>query len=97
LSYRPEPNDIGLQLNLSSAYFAAGRYDNVIALLTGLLRRAPALPHPDRVHFTLGLAYEKKSQWAAAAEQYREALQLNPQLTAAQNQLNALQSRLAQH
>lgn len=92
-----EPNDIGLQLNLSSAYFAAGRYDNVIVLLTGLLRRAPALPHPDRVHFTLGLAYEKKSQWAAAAEQYREALQLNPQLTAAQNQLNALQSRLAQH
>ncbi len=92
-----EPNDIGLQLNLSSAYFAAGRYDNVIALLTGLLRRAPALPHPDRVHFTLGLAYEKKSQWAAAAEQCREALQLNPQLTAAQNQLNALQSRLAQH
>jgi len=92
-----QPADSGLRMNLASAYYTAGRFDDSILLLSDLLRRDPNFAHPDEVHFTLGLDYEKKSEWAAAAEQYRHALQINPQLTLAQQHLDAVQSHLPAH
>lgn len=89
-----QPEDSGLQMNLASAYYAAGRTDDSISLLRDLLRRDPNWTRADEAHFILGLDYEKKSQWAAAAEQYRESLQINPQSTVAQEHLDAIQSRI---
>jgi protein O-mannosyl-transferase len=92
LSIRPE--DSGLRMNLASADYGAGRFDDSISMLNELLRRDPNFAHADEAHFMLGLDYEKRSEWAAAAEQYRQALQANPQLTLAQQHLDAIQSHL---
>ena len=94
---RVNPNDSGVRMNLASAYYSAGRFDDSISLLSDLLRRDPHWAHADEAYFTLGLDYEKKSDWVAAAQQYRQALQLNPQLSPSQEHLNAIQSRLPAH
>ncbi len=88
------PDDSGLRLNLASVYGDAGRIVDSISLLSDLLRDDPKFVHADQAHFTLGLDYEKNSRWAAAADQYRQALQLNPQFTPARQHLDAIQSRI---
>ncbi len=89
-----QPGNSGVRMNLASSYYGAGRYDDSIALLLDLLRRDPNWEHADQVHLTLGFDYEKKSEWTAAAEQYRQALQLNAHLTPAQVRLDAIQSQV---
>jgi tetratricopeptide (TPR) repeat protein len=66
------PGSVSARLTLAQAYAASGSLDDAIASLEGLVDRAP------RVAATLGRYQEQAGRFLAAADNYTNALELNP-------------------
>jgi Flp pilus assembly protein TadD len=75
----PAETDLATKLKeeYAKAYEAtqAGRYDEAERLYKDILAKAPGLAV---VHFNLGYVYRQKKDFAAAEEQYRRAVELEP-------------------
>lgn len=71
----------------TQASYQLNRYDAAIAFGERLVRAQPTA----RNYYNLGAAYEAKQALAAAAQQYRQALSLDPSLAAAKQKLEQLE------
>jgi Flp pilus assembly protein TadD len=69
------------------------RYEPGIALLLGVIERAPTLTAP---HVDLGIAYARTGALDRAEASLRKALELDPQHPAAHNELGVVQRRKGQ-
>lgn len=84
------PSSTILRQTLANSLFALGRFPEVLRECQEILRLDPRMDHADQVHLSMALTYEKMGNPAAALAEYRQALQLNPQLDAAQKRIAAL-------
>jgi tetratricopeptide (TPR) repeat protein len=89
-----QPQNTSVRAALATALYFAGRVDESIAQLQQVLRADPAWQHADDIHAALGLDYEKQSNWSAAAGEYEQALNLNPQQQMAQQRLPVVRAHL---
>ncbi|MGD0839932.1 MAG: tetratricopeptide repeat protein [Candidatus Acidiferrales bacterium] len=89
-----QPQNSSVRAALATALYFAGRVDESIAQLQQVLRADPTWQHADDVHAALGLDYEKQSNWSAAAAEYEQALNLNPQQRMAQQRLPVVRAHL---
>src|SRR5215831_1954376 len=69
------PADPMLQDDLAVAYSSSGDVSGAVKLLTALVQQDPT--SADR-HARLGIAYTQQSQFRQAADEFREALRLDP-------------------
>ncbi len=70
-----------------AAYFAVGRYDDVLTLAAHNQNTAPEL---EETYYWRGRVYEAQAQSQQAASAYRRALGYNPNFEAARQALNSL-------
>ena len=89
-----QPQNTSVRAALATALYLAGRVDESIAQLQQILSADPNWEHADDIHVTLGLDYEKQSNWSGAAAEYERALALNPQQQMAQQRLPVVRQHL---
>lgn len=89
---RHEANSSSCLAAAAVAYQQLGEYEQALALGLRLLAVQPSAQN----HNNVGAAYESKGDWLAAKRHYAEAVALAPHLAEAQNNLNRINTRLAE-
>jgi tetratricopeptide (TPR) repeat protein len=72
---RNAPADEVLQLNLADAYLKNGNADEALKTVSAIVQEHPS---SFQAHSNLGVVYSQQSRFAEAAQEFREALRLNP-------------------
>jgi tetratricopeptide (TPR) repeat protein len=75
-------------ISLGVALYQTGRVDEAIEELLAALRLHPQPFQASVAHYNLGLNYEAKKYWDAAAAEYQQALELTPGFTQARERLD---------
>ncbi len=70
-SAKENPNDAHAQLNLGSAYYAAGDLDAAFGAFQNSVRLSPGLDH---AHYYLGVLYAKRGDKAKAREELEKVI-----------------------
>jgi protein O-mannosyl-transferase len=86
-----EPDNLDAYIDLAGALAQQGQLDAAIDQLLDALRAGPHAPEAYLVHFELGVIYEGKQLWVAAARQYQQSLDLKPDFAPARARLRPLQ------
>jgi len=98
-SVQLDPADLTAHVNLATSFYQSGQLDAARdELLAGLASNKDSRAGLDPqalyiAHFKLGDIYQLKGNWQAAAQEYQEVLQINPDLVAAREQLEAIRAR----
>jgi protein O-mannosyl-transferase len=92
-----DPGFLDASINLSITLAEEGDMDGAINLLVSALQSNPRGPHADAAWFNLGNILAHKSDWQAAANAYKHALDINPDLNAARQRLESVEAEQAVH
>lgn len=90
-----QPSSIIARQSLANSFSALNRFPDAIHEWQELLRLNPSMDHADQVHLFIAMNFEKAGNPAAALAEYRQALQINPRLQAAQKRIAALSAQPA--
>ncbi|KXK02681.1 MAG: TPR repeat-containing protein [Chlorobi bacterium OLB4] len=80
-------NDIG------TYHMKLGNYDEALIWFE-LALKAKRYDHYEFAHFNLGVLFERKGMWFEAVEEYRKAIEINPDYDPAKRAFLALQGKL---
>ena len=92
------PSNGAFRDTLGWGYYQLGEYQKAVEELTAALELMGETERPwDRalVHYHLGMAYAAQDRWASAEEQFKKALDLDPSLEAAKEELKRLEKQRA--
>lgn len=90
---RLQPAFLDASLNLAVALAQTGNTDEAVKLLTAALAAHPREEHSDDAYVNLGTVYMHSGDWDAAEDAYQHALELNPDLSFARQNIDAIEAR----
>ena len=86
-AYNLNPDDMDIYINLGTAFFEKGSYDNALAIYKKALENAPYSP---RIHCNLGYLYWGKGYVEEAIKEYEKAIKYDNTYDIAYNNLGVI-------